>query len=73
MASNYVLQFTKDIFQYGTRYWHIYPAVQADLSVQGVIQQQSQAATGLFCHAVKNCVFIVVENSAFWIATNVLC
>lgn len=73
MASNYVLQSKKNIFQNGPGYWHIYPALQADLSVQGVIQQQSQAATGLFCHAVKNCVFIVVENSAFSIAINVLC
>lgn len=73
MASNYFLQSTKSISQYGPRYWHIYPALQPDLSVQGVIQIQSQAATELFCRAVENCAFIVVENSAFCIATNVLC
>lgn len=73
MASIHILQSKKNIFQYGPRYWHIYPALQTDLSVQGVIQLQSQAATGLFCHAVKNSAFIVVENSAFHISTNVLC
>lgn len=67
MASNYVLQI------FSSMILDIYRALQTDVSVQGVIQVQSQTATGLFCHAVKNCAFIVVVNSAFCIATNVLC